>query len=143
MRQLWNTKKGHTHGLVTAPRKLKSAGVKRLMEDALWTQGLRKKLDIGRKRHEFQVDHGFRKWFKTRCEISGMNPINNEMIMNHSIGISDSYYRATERELLDDHLKAIDSLTVNSEEKLKSEVKKLECHVSHINTVNPARSQSK
>jgi hypothetical protein len=56
-------------------------------------------------------------------------------MMNHSIGISDSYYRATERELLDDHLKAADSLTVNSEEKLKSEVKKLECHVSHIKTV--------
>ncbi len=30
-------------GLITAPKQLKSAGVKRLMEDALWAQGLRTK----------------------------------------------------------------------------------------------------
>ena len=135
MRHLWNTKKGHMHGLVTVPKKLKSAGVKRLMEDALWTQGLRKKLELGRKRHEFQADHGFRKWFKTRCEISGMKPINIEMLMNHSVGISDSYYRATENELLDDYLKAIDYLTLNSDEKLRNEVNKLESHISNINAV--------
>src|SRR5438034_246289 len=34
MRHIWNTKKGHMHGLATAPRKLKAAGVKRLIEDA-------------------------------------------------------------------------------------------------------------
>ena len=54
MRHLWNTKKGHMHGFVTAPKKLKSAGVKRLMEDALWTQvsGL---VELGKKRHEFRI----------------------------------------------------------------------------------------
>ncbi len=135
MRQLWNTKKGHTHGLVTAPRKLKSAGVKRLMEDALWTQGIRTKLELGKKRHEFQADHGFRKWFKTRCEISGMKPINIEMLMNHSVGISDSYYRATENELFDDYLKAIEYLTINSEEKLRREVNRLESHISNVSDV--------
>ncbi len=40
------------------------------MEDALWTQGIRKKSKLKRNRYEFQTDHGFRKWFKTRCEIS-------------------------------------------------------------------------
>jgi len=48
MRHIWNTKKGHMHGLATAPRKLKAAGVKRLIEDALWTQGVRKKLQLGK-----------------------------------------------------------------------------------------------
>jgi integrase len=135
MRHLWNTKKGHMHGLVTVPRKLKAAGVKRLMEDALWTQGLRKKLEIGKKRHEFQADHGLRKWFKTRCEISGMKPINIETLMNHSIGISDSYYRATENELLDDYLKVREYLILDSEEQLRNQVNKLESHVSNINAV--------
>lgn len=125
MRQLWNTKKGYTHGLVTAPRKLRSSGVKRLMEDALWTQGLRTKLDSGKKRHEFQADHGLRKWFKTRCEISGMKPVNIEILMNHSVGISDSYYRATESDLLDDYLNAIDSLTILEENKLRAENQKV------------------
>jgi hypothetical protein len=35
--------------------------------------------------------------------------------MNHSTGISDSYYRATERELLEDYLKAADMLSVNDD----------------------------
>ena len=30
--------------------------MRRLVEDALWTQGLRKKLEGGKKRHEFQTD---------------------------------------------------------------------------------------
>ena len=47
----------------------------RIMEDALWTQRLRNKLEPGKRRHEFQTDHGFRKWFKTRCEIAGMNQL--------------------------------------------------------------------
>jgi hypothetical protein len=125
MRHLWNTKKGQMYGLVTAPKKLKSAGVKRLMEDALWTQGLRRKLDSGKKRHEFQADHGLRKWFKTRCEISGMRPVNIETLMNHSVGISDSYYRATESDLLDDYLNAVDSLTILEENKLRAENQKV------------------
>jgi integrase len=122
MRNIWNTKKGYTRGLVVAPVKLKSEGVKRLVEDALWTQGLRKKLDSNKKRHEFQTDHGLRKWFKTRCELAGMKPINIEILMNHSTGISDSYYRATEAELLEDYLKAIDSLTINNQNKLQKQV---------------------
>lgn len=38
MRNIWNTKKGYTRGLVSVPVKLQSEGVKRLVEDALWTQ---------------------------------------------------------------------------------------------------------
>jgi integrase len=102
-------------GIVTQPRKLESLGVKRIMETALWTQGLRHKLEPGERRHEFQADHGLRKLFKTRCELAGMMPINIEILMGHSVGISDSYYRATEKELLDDYLKAIDFLTVSNE----------------------------
>ena len=115
MRNIWDTKRGFMKGLITAAKKLKSAGVKRLMEDALWAQGLRSKLESGKRRHGFQTDHGFRKWFKTRCEIAGMKPINIERLMNHSTGISDSYYRATEQELLEDYLKAVDMLSIDND----------------------------
>jgi hypothetical protein len=37
-----------------------------------------------------------------------MKPINIEKLMNHSCGITDAYYRATEDELLEDYLKAAD-----------------------------------
>jgi hypothetical protein len=118
MRNIWDTKRGYMKGLVTAPKKLKSSGVKRLMEDALWTQGLRKKLAEGNRRHEFQTDHGLRKWFKTHCELSRMQPINIEELMNHSTGISDSYYRVTESQLLEDYLKAVPCLTISPENRL-------------------------
>jgi hypothetical protein len=93
-----------------------------LIEEALWTGGIRKKLEPDRKRHEFQAPHGFRKWFKTRCELAGMKSINIEILMGHSIGISDSYYRATENEVLEDYLRAVEYLTISDENKLKKRV---------------------
>jgi hypothetical protein len=122
MRQLWDTKKGYYHhGTIKNPEKLKSSGIKRLMEDALWTQGIRKKLKLKRNRYEFQTDHGFRKWFKTRCEISGMKSINIEILMGHSIGISDSYYKITQDDLLTEYLKASDYLMVSNENQLQKQ----------------------
>jgi hypothetical protein len=130
MRNLWNSLRPAENSIskkwVNNPEKLNSIGVKRLIERALWTQGLRIKLANGKKRHEFQTDHGFRKWFKTQSEISGMMPINIEILMGHSVGLSDSYYRATEAELLEDYLKAIDLLTINEESRLVKKVKVLE-----------------
>ena len=115
MRDLWDTRVAQGRGLVTRPKKLASLGIKRLMERAIWAQGLRKKLDPGKKRHPFQALHSLRKWFKTRCEMSGMKPINVEKLMNHSCGISDNYYRITPHGLLEDYLKAADLLTINSD----------------------------
>ena len=92
----------------------------------LWGQGVRTKSNEGKKRHEFQVDHGYRKFFKTRCELGGMKPINIEKLLSHSTGISDSYYTATEQELLDDYLKAMDSLTIDERNKLKKRIDSLE-----------------
>jgi hypothetical protein len=121
MRQLWDTKKGYYHhGTIKNPEKLKSSGIKRLIEDALWTQGIRKKSNLKKKRYEFQTDHGMRKWFKTQCEISGMKSINIEVLMGHSIGISDSYYKITEDELLTEYLKASDYLMVSNVNQLQT-----------------------
>lgn len=92
------------------------------MERSQWAQGIRKKLERGKKHHEFQADHGFRKWFKTRCELSGIKSINIETLMGHFIGISDSYYRATEAELLEEYLKAVDFLTIEEKYKLEKQV---------------------
>ena len=106
LRNVWDSRAGVKLGIVGEPKKLEPLGIKRIVETALWTQGVRKKLEKGKKRHEFQAHYGFRKWFKTRCELAGMRSINIEKLMGHSIGISDSYYRVTEDELLEDYLKA-------------------------------------
>lgn len=73
-----------------------------------------------RKRHEFSI-HGFRKWFKTRAEQK-MRPINVELLMGHSVGLSDSYYRPTENDFLEDYLKAIPHLTVSEVEEVKTQM---------------------
>jgi integrase len=77
-----------------------------------------------KRRHEFTV-HGFRKWFKTRCENAGVKPIVTELLMGHSVGISDSYYRPTEKDLLEEYQKAIDALTISNVNRLKTQVEVL------------------
>ena len=74
----------------------------------LFSIGIRKE---PKRRHEFSVN-GFRKFFKTTAEQSGMKPANVEKLMGHSIGVSDSYYRPTEQELREDYLKAVIKLMV-------------------------------
>jgi hypothetical protein len=44
-----------------------------------------------------------------------MRPINVEITMGHNIGISASYYRPTEQEVLEDYCKAVELLTINNE----------------------------
>ena len=124
MRDLWDVQK-FSRGWITVPKKLKSSGVKRLIERALKAEGVRGKLPEGKRRHEFQTDHGFRKFFKTTAETK-MNSLNVEKLMGHSIGISDHYYRPLEEDLVSDYLKAVPSLIISEEEKLRLENQKLE-----------------
>jgi hypothetical protein len=51
---------------------LKHNGVKHLVERVMWRTGLHHEK---KKRHEFAIDHDFRKYFKTRAE-QVMKPIN-------------------------------------------------------------------
>jgi hypothetical protein len=101
-------------GLATYPKKLKSSGIKRLLERALWEQGIRHPLREGIRRHEWKAAHGFRKFYKSHAE-QVMKPINVEITMGHNIGVSASYYKPTENDVLQDYLKAVDILTINSD----------------------------
>jgi integrase len=115
IRDLWQTTNmnyGAKWGLATNPKRLKSSGIKRLLERALWEQGIRQPLIDNTRRHEWKAAHGLRKFYKTRAEQM-MKPINVELTMGHDIGISGSYYKPTEREILEDYLKAVDMLTIN------------------------------
>jgi hypothetical protein len=55
-----------------------------------------------------------RKFYKSRAE-QAMRPINVEVTMGHDIGISASYYKPTEHDILEDYLKAVDLLTINGD----------------------------
>jgi hypothetical protein len=115
MRDLWQTTNqnyGARWGLATNPKRLQSIAIKRLLSRALWEQGIRHALAPGVKRHEWKGAHGYRKTFKTRAE-QVMRPANVEVLMGHDIGVSESYWRPTEKEVLQDYLKAVPLLTIN------------------------------
>src|SRR5579863_651920 len=103
-------------GSASNPVRLQSLGAKRLFEDMMWRLGIRKEK---KRRHEFSI-HSIRKFFKTRAE-QAIHPINVETLMGHSTGITDSYYRPTEKELLDDYLNAVPLLTISEAEEVRRE----------------------
>jgi hypothetical protein len=119
MRDIFNTSETphNLFGTAQTAKQLKHGGIKHLLERAMWKTGLRQEK---KRRHEFAADHGFRKFFKTRAE-QVMKPINVEWILGHSTGISDSYYRPTEQELLNDYLKAVPLLTISEIEEVRHE----------------------
>ena len=53
----------------------------------------------------------------------------------HSTGISDSYYRPTENDLLEDYLKVVDQLAINEIHKLMAEAQEIN-KIKERETVN-------
>jgi integrase len=115
MRDLWRTTNmtyGAKLGYAKTPVKFKSSGIRNLISKALFQQNVLPLLKEGQKRHEFKAVHGFRKFFKTQAEQT-MKAVNVEMLMGHNIGISKSYYKPQEKEVMEDYLKAVDGLTID------------------------------
>jgi hypothetical protein len=88
-------------------QKVQSIAIKRLLDRALWDQGIRHTLPAGVKRHEWKGSHGFRKFYKSGAEQI-MKPINVEVTMGHDLGISEFYWRPTEHKVLEDYLRAVE-----------------------------------
>lgn len=127
MRDTWqctNIRYLRKTGIAAYPKKLKSSGIKSLVGRALWEQGIRMPLQKGERRHEWKTLHGFRKFFKTQAE-KVMKSINIELLMGHKIGVSTSYYKPSEKDLLNDYMKASDLLTISDEERLQRRVNEL------------------
>lgn len=126
MRDIWRTMSmpyGAKWGLAKFPKKLSHKSIRVMINRALYKQNIRPSLlEEGNRCHEFKAVHGFRKYFKTVCESGGMKPANVELLIGHDIGISSSYYKPTESQLLEDYLKAADALTISNEYRLQKQV---------------------
>jgi integrase len=84
-------------------------------------------------RKEIPRAHGFRKFFTTQLINAEVNPEIREMLLGHKIGLTGCYYRPTENKLYSEYQKAIDSLTINQENKLKRELaQKIQIEKSQI-----------
>jgi integrase len=119
---------GAHSGLACTPRRLKSSGVRSMLKRAWVAQGLMK--DATGKLYEFKSSHGFRKRWKTICELAGLKPLNIEMMLGHDSGISGSYYRPNDADLCNDYVRAVDDLTLDEGNRLKSKVAELSAKVA-------------
>jgi hypothetical protein len=54
-----------------------------------------------------------------------MKSINVEITMGHNIGVSGSYYKPSEKDILDDYLRAEYLLTINQDINLSKQVQEL------------------
>src|SRR5207247_9453156 len=71
-------------------------------------------------------------------------PINVEITMGHDIGISESYYRPKENDVLEDYLKADDFLTVNGDKsRLQIQVEDLKQEIEDNEYIIKGKLQEK
>jgi hypothetical protein len=138
MRDTWqkiDRNHGHTIGLANYPKKISSMSIRNMIYDAWKVQGIREKLDPGKKRHEFKSTHGFRKIFETKCQSARVNHNFIKLLMDHSIGESQNYHRPEEEELLKDYLNAVDLLTINEENRLREKVEVLTIEKTRLDRI--------
>ncbi len=103
-----------------SPRFVSDKTMEYLLMRVLKQSGVRK---VG----EVHMSHGFRKFFMTLCERSGMKSINVKMLLGHDIGVSGHYYRPQESDILEDYMShAADALTVDPTKRLQQKVQDLE-----------------
>jgi len=104
--------------------------ITRTVYTLLDSTGIRARAE-GYKRTELMQTHGFRKYFKTTCINAGMNPLYSEYLMGHKSGLTKSYFKPTDMELLEGNDKtqgyvaAINDLTINEEYRLMKKVDEL------------------
>ncbi len=110
-------------GDVLKPKRLNTIALNKGLQVVLEKAGL--------KQREFKQAHGFRKFFKTRAE-QAMKSAYVEILMGHSLGVTDSYLKPTEKELLGEYLKAAPLLTITEADELKRELSKKDEEVSTL-----------
>ena len=69
--------------------------------------------------------HGLRKFFNSNLDRAKVSFSKKEMMLGHSLGLDDAYLRLSEEEVLAEYLKAVDSLTINNENRLQKQVTEL------------------
>lgn len=130
MRDLWNTGKifinsresnltKGTMGNISIPKKASGNAIRQIFTRAWKIQDIRPP-DSDIRRHEFKSTHCFRKYFETHA-MDKMKLLNVKILMGHDTGLQKSYYKPSEKDILEDYLKVIDLLTINEVNKLKLE----------------------
>ena len=67
-----------------------------------------------------------------------MNLKVKEMLMGHSLGLDDNYFKPGENNVLEEYLKAVDYLTINEENRLR---RQLECEKQKGDELSKVKQQ--
>jgi ATP-dependent helicase YprA (DUF1998 family) len=59
-----------------------------------------------------------------------------ELLVGHSLGLSDHYLRHSEQSVLTEYLKAVDSLTINEENRVTKKVETLTIRADKFDELN-------
>jgi len=101
------------------PKQLDDKSLSALFRNMLIANGLRKINEPRFQRHEKAMFHALRKWFNSTLVNANVNQLVKEILMGHSVGLDDSYYRPNEQTMLVEYSKAINDLTIDDAYKWK------------------------
>jgi hypothetical protein len=87
---------------------------------------------VGQARNSIPAVHGLKKFCITQLAKSKVDTEIAKVLTDHSIGVRSSYVEYTDDDLLAEYLKAVNNLTINEENRLKTRVDILEEKESEI-----------
>lgn len=99
---------------VKRPKHLSKEGVKNIVSKNFEFKG------------QVKMSRGFRKFYKSEADLSGMLPATVELTQGHSIGIPGHYLRLKDTEILQDYEKVIERVSFDPNRRLKKRVNELE-----------------
>jgi integrase len=121
------------------PKAVTSTNLNALFRALLIKTGLRAQNEPVYARHETMMFHGFRKFFTNKLIESGVNTECRWLLEGHALKGNDaSYVRISEKQLLQEYLKAINNLTISNEERLKVELKENQIESSQYESLRDA-----
>jgi integrase len=90
---------------------------------------------VGQARNSIPAVHGLKKFCITQMAKSKVDTEIAKVLTDHSIGVRGSYVEYTDDDLLEEYLKAVNNLTINEENRLKTENTKLKQAESKIESL--------
>jgi len=122
---------------VRNPKPLKLRGINQLLDQILYKSGVHKleprtEDHTKDKRKDTTRATGFRKFVITTMAEADVDFEIRETLVGHSLGLSAHYLRHSEQTMIEEYVKAVDSLTINEENRLKRKVGILLTHVNRL-----------
>ena len=101
----------------------------------------------GQHRKSVPLAHGFRRFFNTALMNADVHPSFKKLLMGHSVQLDEVYYdKGSEKsrvKLFEEYRKAIDSLTINEENRLRKKVEELTVRSDQIDELRCAIDELK